>query len=1241
MRFILLSMCLCACATVPRPLLVSHPATDAAQAAAETFYSAQTPAQMREAAKAVWAAAPESALAHEVAAALAELDGNVDLRFSHLCGALTDTADDDPLLHLHALNAVSWTEAQRPVGLALLRTLVDSHPNPDVRSLAAYVATFHLGQKGELEERAQMLARVEGRLKVAIVGTWDNDQGKALDQELAPETRPALTERYEGRSHPLVWRTDVPVDPRGRIDLGSLVQPTRWMAAFAQSTFVAEADDVYSLQLTSSDPLKVWVDGKLAFSSATVFDSVQDNVVLPLRLTRGLHTVLVKSAQREGTWLYSIRATRSPTETAGAVKDAQSLLRWRIRSLPLQSKSRALAHLVQWAQTSLGGLNAVQAADAWSAVQPKSLVARIALVDALWFNQERGRTADLLAALDAEVGSQLAFVRLREMRFLTQQGLKTRAREQLTAFTRAHPGVKDGWRQLADLSESEGWSEDDLNLERYIVEHFSPTASDRVELISSLMRDGKRGEAKQLLLAQYAEIPGQLDVIRKLTDLALDEADYAEAERLQRWRLSVWPIDVASWVSLAETRRRHRDYAGADAALKSALLLNPDASYAVAARAALRYEQGDTRQAVALWRDALALNPDDEKLANRLDYLQPEARLPWLDDVPDETKLLAAVAQRTGVQARAGADLAYLLDHEVSQLNNDGSSNSVITQVVVALDPAGRDRLTRQALAAGGRVRVLSAWALDPQGVRTEASDERSRQIFFRNLQVGSTVVLQYRVDLPATGFLSRYLTKAWNFQGLTDQRRRTELVLWAPLGTKLHERTIGEVKRTEVVKGNQLRIAWAANDTVPLVYEAGMPTVNELAANVRISSVPDWDTWLSWERALLEGAFRISPELEQVAAKLDEGSPDNTEKVRRVHQFVMQEIRYQQDYESFIAGVRPHAAPMVLERKYGDCKDKAVLFITLAKQLGLSAQFALVRTRDAGPLDVDVPMQQFNHAIVYVPQQPGIAEGRFFDPTADMLDIDSLRSDDPGTRTLVFDPETMQNAWRDIPYQGAEKNSETSLLKLQMQADGSVKGSFEFSAVGSRGSMVRRNARNTETFAQLLQRDASALVTSAVTDQLQLDEVKDLNVPARVSMQLSARSASRVEGETVRFRLPTDWSPRAMFSLSSRRHPLLFGAPFEYVTRSELTLPEGFLVSRTPASGSIDNPCLSYSRVIAPDGNKLLVEQRVRFLCERISAAEYQKYREQAESIRQMLDDELVLTAAPKAKPKVKQATR
>ena len=47
--------------------------------------------------------------------------------------------------------------------------------------------------------------------------------------------------------------------------------------------------------------------------------------------------------------------------------------------------------------------------------------------------------------------------------------------------------------------------------------------------------------------------------------------------------------------------------------------------------------------------------------------------------------------------------------------------------------------------------------------------------------------------------------------------------------------------------------------------------------------------------------------------------------------------------------------------------------------------------------------MQQFNHAIVYVPKQEGIETARFYDDRG-CTDVASLRHDDRGTWSIVYD---------------------------------------------------------------------------------------------------------------------------------------------------------------------------------------------------------------------------------------------
>ncbi len=1208
-----------------RPTLRAAPAADerALSEAVEAFYQASSAPALRAAVDAAAKIAPDSARFHEIAARLALLDGHDGDALDHLMAALQDTFDDAPVLHLHQLMALDQVYADRQAVRELLRVLTERHPNGAVRAVAAYHLASLLNAENLLDERNAVMAAVPGQLHFSIAGTWDNDSGKAFDAELPPEVRPGLDQVYDGRAGPLHWRRDAPVDPRGRLDLSALMTPSRWAAAFAQAQLETTIAGPHELRLMSTDPVKVWVDGKLVFTASQLERSVYDHLVIPMQLAAGHHMVLIKSAHRDSTWFLTGRLVASEAATQSN-PTVDALLQWYVRELPKDS-ARAASLLTQWSHFVAGGTYPVKSADAAVKAWPHSITARVSQVDALWFNQERGRTADLLQTLDADAGDALPFVRLRHIRFQQQQGQKQKARDRLLSLTKTHPTLREAWELLAETWRTEGWLEDELTAELALRKSFGATPEEDGERARTLIRLGRRAEAVELYEAVLEVLPRHADTLRRVADLAAEAGDLEAAEGFLEDRLESWPTDFTAWLQLAEVRRRMGARKSAEVALSKAIALSPDSASPQQKAGDLAYEAGDVPAALTSWRRALDFNPENESLANRVDFLSPEARGPWMADVPDEAAIEKAVSQRASVTQTPGADVAWLLDHEVTLLNSDGSTSNVITEVVHAFNAQGRDRVMRQSIPPG-RLRVMASYVLDEKGNRTEAAGERARQIFFRGMQPGSTLVLQYRLDTPPQGYLSRYLTKSWTFQSVSEQRLEGRFIVWAPLGVTLHEERVGQVNRAQEKRGEQLRFAWSATNVPPLVAEPSMPTPQELAANIRISTVPDWKTWLSWEQALLDGAFRDSPELDALAKTMNEGSPDETEKLRRIHQFVMEEIRYQQDYETFIAGVKPHAAPMVLERRYGDCKDKAVLFIELAKKLGLDAHFALVRTREGGPVMLDVPMQQFNHAIVYVPTQKGVKEARFFDPTAELLDLDTVRGDDVSTKSLVFDPKTGVHTWRDIEMQAPEFNRENSTLALTVDPAGAAKGTLTIEGVGRDGSLIRRVARNTELLNQAMQRMATSFLPNASTSNAKALEVKSLRTPASLSTDIEARTFARAEGDTLRMRIPSEWNPRSLFTLASRRHPLVLGAPAQMQTRVSLQLPAGFEIKKLPMASSVELPCLSLKRDVTRDGATVTSVQTFRNTCERISATEYAQYRSRVDDMVRMLEDELVI---------------
>ena len=281
-----------------------------------------------------------------------------------------------------------------------------------------------------------------------------------------------------------------------------------------------------------------------------------------------------------------------------------------------------------------------------------------------------------------------------------------------------------------------------------------------------------------------------------------------------------------------------------------------------------------------------------------------------------------------------------------------------------------------------------------------------------------------------------------------------------------------------------------------------------------------------------------------------------------------MEEIRYQQDYESFIAGVKPHPAPMVLERKYGDCKDKAVLFITLARSSGSTRTSRWCAPATRGPVRAgraDAAVQP-RHRLRAASRRAS-PRARFFDPTADALDLDVLRDDDAGTSALVFDPDGRAFEWVDIPWQTPGHHRQSTTVSFALSADGSAQGTLSLSARGRSGSVVRRMARNPEQFKQFTQLATGAYFPGASTEGAEAVEVTDLRQPAEIRTRFTAPNAARVEDGALRVRLPTEWSPQGLFKLADRRLPLVLGTPNEMAWRFEVTLPEGMTATRLPSS--------------------------------------------------------------------------
>ena len=207
-----------------------------------------------------------------------------------------------------------------------------------------------------------------------------------------------------------------------------------------------------------------------------------------------------------------------------------------------------------------------------------------------------------------------------------------------------------------------------------------------------------------------------------------------------------------------------------------------------------------------------------------------------------------------------------------------------------------------------------------------------------------------------------------------------------------------------------------SANNVETITLEQGpLPAYpqdpDHLPPDLVLYPVLEFTTGTTWQKVAAEYA-RLSDEklrladVQPVMAKIDTKEGTRVQVIRRIVAALHSNVRYT-GVEFGESNLVPQFPSETLKRKYGDCKDKAALLVTMLRSAGIAANLALL---DAGlglDIDPDLPgMGVFDHAIVYVPPA-GSGKELWIDATAQYSQVGTLPWADYGRRALVISADT------------------------------------------------------------------------------------------------------------------------------------------------------------------------------------------------------------------------------------------
>ncbi len=166
--------------------------------------------------------------------------------------------------------------------------------------------------------------------------------------------------------------------------------------------------------------------------------------------------------------------------------------------------------------------------------------------------------------------------------------------------------------------------------------------------------------------------------------------------------------------------------------------------------------------------------------------------------------------------------------------------------------------------------------------------------------------------------------------------------------------------------------------DVEAVEEESHLPSSYSPYAWVSVSEYSSWAEVNDWALSLYSPAYD-GKGISDIARDIRARSQDEKDYIRNALLFVQDEVRYL-GLEMGENSHRPHAPDVVLRRRYGDCKDKTVLFISLLAAQGIEAWPALVSSSDQDAIIEDIPGPgSFDHVITYL-----TVDGKpyWFDPT-------------------------------------------------------------------------------------------------------------------------------------------------------------------------------------------------------------------------------------------------------------------
>jgi transglutaminase-like putative cysteine protease len=563
----------------------------------------------------------------------------------------------------------------------------------------------------------------------------------------------------------------------------------------------------------------------------------------------------------------------------------------------------------------------------------------------------------------------------------------------------------------------------------------------------------------------------------------------------------------------------------------------------------------------------------------------------------------------------------FLLDDGVVVYQADGRGRATYRQVIQILTHEGAQTWGEQTFSyVAQRQKLTVNWirVLDLDGkvisARPTQEQETSAPVSLQYPVYTDTRIRRMSLSGVAPGTIVDWsfttetfksvMPGSWgNAWTVTNGRptRRSRLIVDVPasLTPRIEEWNAAGLRQTHEKKGRRI-YSWTAKDVPATEPEpfAGWP--NQVDVSLAVSSPTTWEDVARWYAGLARGRYAFDASLETPFRDATARAKTHEDSLRALYRWVAQDIRYV-SLSLGTGGYQPRPPAEVVASMLGDCKDKATLFITLARHMGVAAYPVLVDLE--GEPDSSTPSPaQFDHVIVALDDG---GQRRFVDPTAELAPFGDVDLGLQGEFGLLVRPDGESEHVR-LPEEPVTANRTSNLIRGELHPDGGftgrytehVSGAGEYSLRRSMASVPTMTAKEKDGLARAL---ANQVFEGAAGDSLALFDGRDLNAVPEISVRVHAPRAASRSGADFILTLPVpsysvSETAADLEAHTPRRYPIDVAkvlGPSSVHWELLLAVPQGWK-AKLPADVTAESRFGTYRSTYRQQGDTVRVEREL-----------------------------------------------